>query len=32
MAVREFTDCSSPKSWFEKIVDLATALEATFRQ
>jgi len=29
MAVLKFTDSFSPKPWFEKIVDLATALEAT---
>jgi len=28
MAVIKFTDSFSPKPWFEKIVDLATALEA----
>jgi hypothetical protein len=29
MAEIKFTDSSSPKPWYEKIVDLATALEAT---
>lgn len=29
MAVIKFTDSFAPKPWFEKIVDLATALEAT---
>ena len=29
MAVLKFTESFSPKPWFEKIVDLATALEAT---
>jgi hypothetical protein len=29
MAVLKFTESFAPKQWFEKIVDLATALEAT---